>query len=146
MIQNAKIWKIWPRLPNFSKFRFFLFRLKVPHHYASNELSTTIHAFIKLKLCQFYCFWPKMPKYGKLGPDPQILGNFDFFNLVEMASPLRFQRALNDYWHFYKTRVMPILLVLTQNKNVSFWIPGVMVFFFIFCIIKRFWVIGLTQK
>ena len=59
-----------------------------------------------------------MPKYGKLGPDPQILGNFDFFNLVEIALPLRFQRALNDYSHFYITQVMPILLFLTQNAQI----------------------------
>ena len=120
LTQNAQIWKIGLKPLNFGKFRRFSIWLKLPHHYASNEPSTTIHTFIKIKLCQFYWFWPKMPKYGKLGPDPQILGNFDFFNLVEIALPLCFQRALNHYSHFYITQVMPILLFWPKIQSYHF--------------------------
>ena len=56
LTQNAQIWKIGPRPQILGNFEFVLFRLKVTRHYASNELSRTIHPFIKLKLCQFYCF------------------------------------------------------------------------------------------
>ena len=27
---------------------------------------------------QFYCFWPKMPKYGNLAPDPNYLKFFKY--------------------------------------------------------------------
>ena len=45
--------------------------------------------------------WAQTPKFGEI---------LIFLNLVEIATPLRFQRALNNYSHFYNTQVMPILL------------------------------------
>ena len=67
LTQNAQIWKIGPRPPNLGKFLFFLILLKLPHHYASNEPSTTTHTFIILKLCQFYCFDTKSLNSGGNG-------------------------------------------------------------------------------
>ena len=52
-----------------------------------------------------------MSKYGKLGPDPNILGKFDFIEIFETALLVRFQQALNGHSHLYKTQVYANLTV-----------------------------------
>ena len=68
-----------PETPKFEKISNYLQFTRRVSPYASNNLPTAFETCLKLQLWGFYCFGPKMPKYGKLAPNPEIS---DFLEII----------------------------------------------------------------
>ena len=112
----------WAQTPNFGKFRICFISFKSAPPLPFQRPLNNYSSFYKTQVMPILLFLAQNTQIWKIGPRPPNLGKFRFFlTLVEIATPLRFQRALND------CSSLANFTVLTQKV----WIPGVMVFFHI---------------
>ena len=67
---KSEIWKFHPIPPDFWEILKLIIFLEKSQLYTFKEPSMAFQSICKLELCIFSCFWPQMPKYGNLSPDP----------------------------------------------------------------------------